>query len=67
MLKVELVIDDEESREEMIGREVMCLVNENGVKINRLNIDRMNPQYIKPELKEITIPDFLKKSVRVIR
>lgn len=62
MLKVELWIDDSADNEEMISKEIMRLITENGIKVSTLNIDRMKREYKKPEIKEIQIPDFLKKS-----
>lgn len=61
MLKVELLIDDDKENEEMVSREVLRILMENGIQISKCNIEHAKRIYKKPELVEVQIPEFLKK------
>ena len=58
MLKVELWINDDPKKEDIVSKGIMKILMENEIHTNDLQINRI-PVIKEPELKEIKVPEFL--------
>lgn len=61
MLRIGFIMKDDREKEEMMCKEVMRLVTENGIQLESLEINHMKGTCPELQIKEIQIPEFMKK------